>query len=180
MKKRLGFLIVCLAGLAMTGCGRSPETETSAGDAQTTPAAPAAPAAPKPSHATYSLQWVSNDVPASLPAGKPASVKVSVKNTGDWPWNDPFTANPSKPDGTYAVRLTYSWVGADGKALPPDAARGELKAPVPPGGTADYVIKVAVPKDPGNYKLQFDLVEELVFFFSAKGPEKLTVPVIVQ
>ena len=173
MKKCLGSLIVGLAAVAMIGCGRSPETEAPATDTQ-------APAGPKPSHASYSLQWVSNDIPKTMPAGKSVPVKVSVKNTGDWPWNDPFTANPPHPDGTYAVRLSYGWVGPDGKFLPENAVRGELTAPVPPGGTANFTLQVAAPKTPGNYQLQIDLVEELVFFFSAKGNEKLTVPVTVQ
>jgi hypothetical protein len=174
MRKCVGPIIVCLAAAALIGCGRSPETEAPAGDTQ------AAPAAPKPSHATYSLQWVSNDVPKTMSPGASTPVKVSVKNTGDWPWNDPFAANPSRPDGAYAVRLTYGWASADGKALPANSVRGELTAPVPPGETANFVIKVEAPKEAGSYQLQLDLVEELVFFFSAKGNEKLTVPVTVQ
>ena len=69
---------------------------------------------------------------------------------------------------------------ADGKPLAANAVRGELNAPVPPGGTANFTLQVAAPKTPGSYQLQVDLVEELVFFFSAKGNEKLTVPVTVQ
>jgi len=179
MKKCLGSLIVCLAVAAMIGCGRSPDTEAPAADAQTA-AASATSAAPKPSHASYSLQWVSNDIPSTMSVGKTVPVKVGVKNTGDWPWNDPFAANPSKPDGTYAVRLCYSWVGTDGKPLAANAVRGELNAPVPPGGTANFTLQVTAPKTPGSYQLQVDLVEELVFFFSATGNEKLTVPVTVQ
>jgi hypothetical protein len=71
-------------------------------------------------------------------------------------------------------------VDANEKPLPASAARGELTAPVPPGETANFTINVAAPKSPGNYQLQLDLVEELVFFFSNKGNEKLTVPVTVQ
>jgi hypothetical protein len=115
-----------------------------------------------------------------MSAGATSDVHVSAKNAGDWPWNDPFAANPNHPDGTYAIRLSYGWVGADGKPLPPDSTRGELTAPVPPGQTANFTIKVKAPKEPGSYKLQLDLVEELVFFFSSKGNEKLTVPVTVK
>ena len=172
MKKFLGMAIVAFAAAALIGCGRMPEVEGPA-DAQK-------PTAPRPSHASYALEWVSNDIPKTMPAGKPASIKVMVKNTGDWPWNDPFTANPSHPDGTYAVRLTYNWVSADGRPLPANAVRRELSSPVPPGGTANFAIGVAAPKEPGSYQLQLDLVEELVFFFSARGNEKLTVPVTVQ
>jgi hypothetical protein len=173
MKMSLRFAILFLASAAIFGCGRTPETEAPV-DAQ------GGPTAPKPAHNTYALEWVSNDIPATMPAGKPASIKVSVKNTGDWPWNDPFAANPSQPNGTYAVRLSYRWMAPNGQALPQDSARGELTAPVPPGGTAKFTMTVTAPKDPGNYQLQVDLVEELVVFFSAKGTQKLSVPVAVQ
>ncbi|HMG05171.1 MAG TPA: hypothetical protein VK581_06895 [Chthoniobacterales bacterium] len=156
----------------MLGCGRTPETET--------PKADAPPAASPPSHAAHELQWITNDIPASMAAGKVTPVHVSVKNTGDWPWPDPFAANPSKPDGTYAVRLAYRWADSNGKVLPEDGTRAELKAPVPAGQTANFTLRVLAPKDPGAYQLQVDLVEELVTFFSTKGTEKLTVPVTVQ
>lgn len=168
MKSHLQLACACALAGMITSCDRKSETE-----------APAAPGA-KPAHERYSLQWVSNDIPATMPAGKSVPIKVSVKNTGDWPWNDPFAANPAHPDGTYAVRLTYGWVSGDGKPLPANSVRGELTAPIPPGGTANFTIKVETPKVPGNYQLQLDLVEELVFFFSDKGNEKLTVPVTVQ
>jgi hypothetical protein len=171
MNKFIGSAFLCLAGAVMIGCGRSPESEAPATDA---PAAPT-----KGMHNSYSLQWVSNDVPAKMAPGAAVPIKVSVKNTGDWPWPDPFTANPSHPDGTYAVRLTYGWATADGKVLP-DPTRGEIAAPVPPDQTANFSLTITAPKQPGSYQLKIDLVEELVTFFSAKGTEKLVVPVTVQ
>lgn len=175
MKTSLRLAILFLASAAMFGCGRVPET---AGPADATQSA--SPGAPMPSHAAYALEWVSNDIPKTMPAGKPATFKVSVKNTGDWVWNDPPTANPARPDGTYAVRLTHGWVGSDGKPLPSNSVRAELTAPVPPGQIANFSVKVQAPGTPGDYQLQIDLVEELVAFFSAKGNAKLSVPVTVQ
>jgi hypothetical protein len=172
MRNFFRLLVVCLGVAFMVGCGRTVETEA--------PKAGAPTVAPAPSHAAYGLQWITNDIPASMPAGKVTPVHVSVKNTGDWPWPDPFAANPSKPDGTYAVRLSYRWAASNGKVLPEDGTRAELNAPVPAGQTANFTMQVRPPKDPGAYQLQVDLVEELVTFFSAKGTEKLTVPVTVQ
>lgn len=140
--------------------------------------APGAPG-PKTTHQTYSLQWVSNDVPSTMSANKGTAVHVSVKNTGDWAWPNPSAANPSKPDGSYAVRLSYRWADATGKLLPQGAERGELSASVPAGEMANFSMEVLSPKDPGSYQLQLDLVEELVSFFSAKGAPKLIVPVTV-
>lgn len=172
IKKHPRLAYVCVLVAVMTACGRSPEIESPATDA----AGPAA----KPSHAKYALQWVSNDISQTMSAGKAAPVHISVKNTGDWAWPDAQTANPSQPDGRYAVRLTYRWVTANNVALPENPARGEITAPVPPGGTAVFSLEINPPKESGSYQLQLDLVQELVTFFSAKGVEKLVVPVTVQ
>lgn len=155
----------------VAGCGRTTETEPST--AQSTPAKP-------PTHTGYAVEWVTNDVPATVAPGGRVTIHVSAKNTGDWAWPNPAAANPSRPDGSYAVRLAYRWVEATGKAHPPAADRGELKASVPPGETATFTMDVVAPAQPGSYNLQLDLVEELVVFFSAKGAPKLTVPVTVQ
>jgi hypothetical protein len=167
-------LMAAIATAAMTGCGRIPES-----DAQRK-AREAAEPAPPAARASYSAEWVSNDVPATMNADGPAEVRVSVRNTGDWQWSDPLTASPSKPDGRYAIRLTYRWVDESGLSLPQGSARGELQRTVPPGEVANFTIAVVPPSKPGIYQLQFDLVEELVIFFSARGGEKLSVPVTVQ
>jgi hypothetical protein len=172
MQKNLRLAILFLTSAAIFGCDRTPETKAPV-DAQTKAPVDAQqqPTDAKPSHTTYALEWISNDIPATMPAGKPTAIKVSVKNTGDWAW---------KPERIYPVRLSYRWVASNEHALPQDSVRGELTAPVPPGGTANFNMSVAAPKEPGNYQLQVDLVEELVAFFSSEGTQRLVVPVRVQ
>jgi hypothetical protein len=114
-----------------------------------------------------------------MKAGSSIGMRLVAKNTGDWPWPDPFTAHPPRPDGTYAVRLSYSWYRG-GSALPATAARAELVKSVPAGETASFTIQVTAPPEPGKYELHFDLVQELVTFFSGRGAEKLVVPVTVE
>jgi uncharacterized membrane protein len=164
MKKSLRFASACLLGTVLVSCNRKSETEPGA----------------KVAHEKYSLEWVSNDIPATMTAGKATAVHISVKNTGNWPWLNAAAANPPKPDGSYAVRLSYRWASADGKLLPQGNERGELNATVPPGDTANFSVEVLSPRQAGSYRLEVDLVEELVAFFSAKGSQKLTVPVTVQ
>jgi hypothetical protein len=180
MKNCLRWLTLFLGIAVLIGCDRSskaPVTDNS-------PAQPASTAAPAPGldlvHSTYAAQWVDNNIPAAMRSGVPTPVQVRVKNTGDWTWPDAKAAHPSKPDGSYAVRLTYRWVGSDKTPLPENSGRGEISAPVPAGGTASFSIEIIPPKESGSYQLQLDLVQELVTFFSAKGVEKLSVPVTVQ
>lgn len=164
MKKSLRFASACLLGAVLVSCNRKSETEPGA----------------KVVHEKYSLEWVSNDIPATMTAGKATAVHISVKNTGNWPWLNAAAANPPKPDGSYAVRLSYRWAGADGKLLPQGSGRGELNATVPLGDTAKFSMEVIAPTETGSYRLEVDLVQELVAFFSAQGAEKLSVPVTVQ
>jgi hypothetical protein len=168
MQKNLRLAVLFLIGAALFGCGRTPETKAPV-DAQQQQ--PTSPSTAKPVHTKYALEWVSNDIPSTMPAGKPTTIKVSVKNTGDWAW---------KPEGLYPVRLSYRWVAGNEQALPQDSVRGELSAPVLPGGTANFSMSVAAPKERGNYQLQVDLVEDLVAFFSSEGTQRLVVPVTVQ
>lgn len=160
--------------ILLAACGRVPEANAPKQDS----AAPNA--ALPPPQAKLTLQWVENNVPPSMALGAAVSVHVKVKNTGDWPWPNNAAANPSKPDGTYAVRLGYRWAKADRTLLPENSFRGNLGASVPPGETASFTLEVTAPKQPGQYQLEIDLVLETVTWFSTKGNEKLIVPVTVQ
>jgi hypothetical protein len=126
------------------------------------------------------MEWVRHDIPQTMSAGGYVTIHVSAKNTGDWIWLNPPHANPSLPDGRYAVRLCYRWATSDSQLLPQESGRGDLQMPVGPGQVANFTMDVKAPEDADRYELQIDLVEELVTFFSTRGAEKLKVPVIVQ
>ena len=59
-------------------------------------------------------------------------------------------------------------------------ARADLRQPLRPGDSATLSIPVRAPKKPGEYQLQFDLVQELVSWFEEKGAPPLRVPVTVR
>lgn len=53
------------------------------------------------------------------------------------------------------------------KAL--DGPRTELPADVPPGQTVTVIAQIPVPETPGEYRVQWDMVEETVLWFSWRG-----------
>ena len=55
-----------------------------------------------------------------------------------------------------------------------------MLGPVRPGKTAVMAIAVTAPTEPGNYKLQLDLVQENVSWFETRGAPVLMVPVVVK
>lgn len=83
--------------------------------------------------------------------GETVKVEVLVRNTGDLPWT------------TDAFFLSYHWDG------PEDIWEGQrtpLPASVPPGGKVTLQATLQVPNTPGTYTLQWDMVHELVTWFS--------------
>ncbi len=180
MIDRRVIVIGCLLALTLAGCGRRRVERTSEGAPTAASPAPPPDAQKRSASASYSLQWVSNNVPPTMSRGATVPVQVSVKNTGDWAWPDPKTANPSDPSGAYSVRLGYDWKKARAGTPQVAPARGDLATSIPPGGTATFTIDVTAPKEAGAYDLELDLVEELVTWFNAKGSSKLRVPVTVK
>jgi hypothetical protein len=59
-------------------------------------------------------------------------------------------------------------------------ARGDLLEPLQPGASTSLTVQVAAPAQPGDYKLQLDLCQELVTWFEPKGAAPLVVPVKVK
>lgn len=160
--------------LALSGCDRN--SSPVASNEPTVSATATQPTHTPPSHNNYSVEWVRNDIPPTMSAGVPATIHVTAKNTGDWAWPDPATANPSNPNGTYAVCLTYRW--AESKAG--ESTRGQLTASVAPGETTDFTITITPLKEPGLHYIHLNLIVELGVSFSDKGVADLIVPVTVQ
>lgn len=96
-------------------------------------------------------------------AGEVSLINVKVKNIGDTLWL-------SKPQGgACCVALGLHLV--DSAKRRTDYARGYLTGDIPPG-TEDIIrFKFIAPDKIGHYTLEFDMVDELVYWFSATGSE---------
>jgi hypothetical protein len=147
---------------------------------------PAGNATPPPSmvplaDTAFSVEWGVPGVPAAVPAGSSFAVGVRVKNTGDQAWMDPRNSDAARY-AAGAVRLGYRWWKAGDSSKPYSdytAERGDLLGPVRPGHATVIAMEVTAPPDPGAYRLQLDLVQELVSWFEPHGAAKLFVPVKV-
>jgi hypothetical protein len=171
---KLRVLAAVLLAACLAGCGDEEE-----GSADT-------PGTPPPSwvplsETAFSVEWGVPGVPSVVPAGSAFAVGVRVKNTGDQAWLDPRTSD-AKTYAAGAVRLSYRWWKASNSGKPHSdygPERGELLGPVQPGQTTVMAIEVNAPAEPGDYKLQLDLLQELVSWFEPHGAQKLLVPVKV-
>jgi hypothetical protein len=90
------------------------------------------------------------------------TVRARAVNVGDTVW----LARP-RPRGGY-VTVGCKVLTPEGRLITDRSGRTCLPEDVAPGGTAHVAFEIALPADlePGRYLLQFDLVDELVCWFS--------------
>ena len=103
-----------------------------------------------------------------LSAGEERVVPVEVTNTGLVPW-DPF-ANPP-------MRLSYHWLMDDGERVVTfDGERSDFPEIVEPGARVSLQAFVRAPLQPGDYRLEWDVVQEgLLWFSTEQGAPQSTI-----
>lgn len=129
----------------------------------------------------FRVRWESVRVPAVLQRGRPVRASVSFRNLSKFSWPDPNSANLGGQEGIHAVRLSYRWLRKDSDTLVTDyGERFDLAVPLGPGQAASISVAVNPPDEPGDYRLQFDLVQELVEWFQTEGAPPLILPIRVE
>jgi hypothetical protein len=128
----------------------------------------------------FQVEWLSAEVPAQMKPGEVVTVKVKFRNISDQVWPDPKTADPAAT-GAYAVRLAWRWRTSEDMTTGEGTSnRTDLIEPLGPGRETTLAIDIIAPKQPGQYRLQLDLVQELVAFFEDRGAKLEIIPVDVQ
>ena len=103
---------------------------------------------------------VGGAAPRLLVAGRETRVRLAVRNEGALAW---------QPGGGFAV--SYHWLDRHGSVVNWDGRRGVVSARVDPGEVATFAVPVAAPQKAGIFRLQWDMVEEGVCWFSDRLPE---------
>ncbi len=98
----------------------------------------------------------------ALAPGQTATVPVTVRNAGPMIW---------RAQGPLAVHLSYHWATASGQDYVVfEGARTTLPYDLAPGAQVTVPATLQAPPQPGTYRLQWDLVQERVTWFSVKSP----------
>lgn len=103
-------------------------------------------------------------------AGVAGTARLRLENAGSAPWRS------RERDG---VQLSYHWLDPLGNPIVWDGNRTAFPRVVEPGQTVELEAAVLAPRPPGSYRLTFDLVEELRFWFQEIGSAPLDVLVEV-
>ena len=114
-----------------------------------------------------------------MPRGSEADVRISFTNQGDAVWPDDLSGDPAVRDGSYAVRVAYDWsLAATTTPLRP-AHRADLPHPLRPGAQMTLLLNIVAPREPGIYRLEVHLLQELVAWFDSHGAPILAVPITI-
>ena len=116
------------------------------------------------------VRWVAYEL-GEQRAGGTTRARVQLENAGSAPW---------RSRGREGVQLAYHWLDPLGNAIVWDGNRTALPAIVPPGEAIELEPTVIAPRPPGGYRLAFDLVEELRYWFEELGSATLDLPVEVR
>jgi 4-amino-4-deoxy-L-arabinose transferase-like glycosyltransferase len=104
------------------------------------------------------------DAPASLRAGGRAALRVRVTNAGDSVW----PGRAWKSDA-FQVGIGNHWLDAEGREVIHDDGRAPLASDLAPGESREMELNVNAPKEPGEYTLEVDVLQEGVSWFALNG-----------
>ncbi|HVO85386.1 MAG TPA: hypothetical protein VMU60_13260 [Syntrophobacteria bacterium] len=99
-------------------------------------------------------------------------VRVELRNSSGVAW-------PSLGDGRYQIVLSYRWLARDGRVLTGFDDRIPLPYDLSPGESSQMDVYVEAPNERGDYVLEFDMVQEQVYWFHDRGARRPVVNVSV-
>ena len=169
----LSLIVGCFCFMGFACSDTPPETAKSSANSST-PATPAATAKPLKALTAFKVEWLSQQIPSEMQAGKPATLTLTLKNPTSETW----------PAGTgpVTVNIAYHWLPAQGdKHVVFEGVRTPLPHDIAPGESITLSnVGVLAPPNPGAYRLQMTLVQETIAWFEWQGGKPLTVPVTVR
>jgi hypothetical protein len=166
MKMRT-MLMVAAITLSLAACGRKQPAANGNSEGASRPAASMTPG-PLP-EGGFKAQITLPDPPAKLHAGEKATIQVRVKNASDVMWWARGGATNTRDDNKFYIAAGDRWLKPDGSLVTDMDGRYGISKDLKPGEETEVPLLVTAPKEPGDYLLEVDLVQEQVAWFSEKG-----------
>jgi hypothetical protein len=124
----------------------------------------------------FRAQLTPQNAPAEMAPGQQETLLVTIKNVGNTPW-----PAMGREDAKYAITLRNRWLEPDGEKVVNDLDGGSsLPHDIRPNEEFTLPLKVKAPQQPGEYLLEFDMVQEQVNFFRERGSTPTRVKVVVR
>jgi hypothetical protein len=180
--KTIVFSVLLAGGLALFGCSKNAPTGSNpTGEKQTAQANYGKTPGPLPDNG-FKGQVTLLDPPAKLRAGEKATIQVKVKNSSGALWYARGAEVNNSSDNKFYLAVGDRWLNAADEKLVTDMdGRYGLNKDLRPGEETEVPLAITAPKEPGNYILEVDLVQEQVAWFRDKGsPTAQTKVTVVQ
>ena len=168
--------VIC-GSLAVWGCSKSqPSTANSAAPAAARGDVPSA----LPDNGFKAIISVA-DPPARLRTGQKEAIQVNIKNASDVLWYARGAALNNASSNKFYLAVADRWLKADGEKLITDMdGRYGLPHDLKPGEETKVPLLITAPREPGDYILELDLVQEQVAWFHDKGSGTARVKIQVE
>jgi len=108
------------------------------------------------------VTFLHDSTPATVEPASDYTIALTLRNTGLADWN-----------AADNIGLAYHWVTLDGRPAVREGLRTNISRRVPPGGDVTVCATLRTPAGPGEYQLQWDMVQENVTWFSALSPSNV-------
>lgn len=120
-------------------------------------------------HGGIKAQITLPEAPDKLRAGQKETVQVHIKNASDvFCWSRGGEVN-DRNDNWFYIAAGNRWLKPDGSLVTDMDGRYGISKDLKPGEETEIPLTVTAPKEPGDYLLEVDLVQEQVSWFSDKG-----------
>lgn len=120
--------------------------------------------------AAFKAQLTLIDPPTKMRTGEKQTILVKVKNASDQLWFARGGEVNKNPDNRFFLAVGNRWLKSDEKNLVTNMdGRYGLQKDLKPAEEEQVSLQITAPKDPGEYTLEVDLLQEQVAWFSDKG-----------
>jgi len=109
------------------------------------------------------------DPPTKLRVGQKETIRVKVKNSSDVMWWSRGARINTRPDNKFYIAVGNRWLKSDGSLLTNMDGRYGIPKDLAAAEETEVPLSITAPKEPGDYTLEIDLVQEQVAWFSEKG-----------
>jgi hypothetical protein len=165
--RTLTIVLSAACALALAGCRGGGGGANSNAGAQNQPTPQQTPG-PLPENG-FVAQLTLVEPPARLRAGQKETVQVRLKNASQVFWWARGAEFNDRQDNMFYIAAGNRWLKPDGSLLTNMDGRYGISANLKPGEETEIPLGITAPKEPGEYTLEVDLVQEGVAWFSDKG-----------
>ena len=168
---RKSLVFVFIGGLVLfAGCQpKQPGANSPANNAQQTKAPSQQKQAGPLPDSGFRAQITAPDPPQRLRTGQVTIINIKVKNTSDVIWYQRGGVTTDRTDNKFYIAAGNRWLDKDGKLTSETEGHNGIPKDLKPGEETEMTLQITAPKQPGEWTMQLDMVQEGVNWFSERG-----------